>query len=172
MNVYTNDTSRDTLMISIRRITHLWICFAALVAVAGCEQPLPGAVQPGVPVGGGAEFPVMIATDAPSYRAGDRVSIRLVNHVGRPVGYNLCGSVLEHDQEGTWRVVHATLVETCTTELRLLGPGQSAFYSFRAEPRTRRGQYRIRTTLQDADRRTANYVVVSNTFAITREGSD
>jgi hypothetical protein len=56
--------------------------------------------------------------------------------------------------------------------LRVLGPGQAAFYTFRAEPRTRRGQYRIRTTLQDLDRRTTNYVVVSNTFAVTREGSD
>jgi hypothetical protein len=159
-------------MTTNRKTTRFLMCLSGLLVIGGCEQPLPGGVQPGVPVGGGAEFPVMIATDAPSYRAGDRVSIRVVNHVGRAVGYNLCGSALEHDQEGSWRVVQATLVETCTTELRVLAPGQAALYTFRAEPRTRRGQYRIRTTLQDLDRRTTNYVVVSNTFAITRESSD
>jgi hypothetical protein len=172
VNISTNINERYTVMTILRRTTRLWLCFGAVVLFAACEQPLPGAIQPGVPVGGGAEFSVMIATDAPSYRSGDRVSIRLVNHIGRPVGYNLCESALEHDQEGSWRVVQATLVETCTKELRVLGAGQAAFYAFRAEPRIRPGRYRIRTTLQDLDRRTANYVVVSNTFAMTREGSD
>ena len=156
-------TNRTTVLCVI------WL--GAVLALSACEQPLPGAVQPGVPVGGGAEFPVMIATDAPSYRTGDRISMRLVNRIGRPVGSNLCDSVLERDDEGTWRLVQATLVDTCTTELRVLGPGQTAFYTFRPE-RAGRGQYRIRATLQDLDKRTTNYVVVSNTFAMTREGSD
>ena len=154
-----------------------WLVFlGAMLALAGCEQPLP---QSTAPPQSGAEaamlqggpppdFPVMIATDASSYAAGAQVTMRLHNQTGRSVSYDLCGSRLDRDDEGSWRLVQDGLEGACIPERRILAPGQAALYSFRAEPRTRRGLYRLRTTLQSPDGR-ANYTVVSNKFVITRE---
>ena len=138
----------------------------AILALWGCEQPVPQ-YQGGAPT----DFPVMISTDAPSYQAGDTISIRVVNQIGRPVTYHPCRWVLERDSDGAWQPVRDERLDTCKAEPRMVGPGQVLTYTFRSDPRSRRGQYRFRTTLQDLDGRTGQ-MVISNSFAITRESSD
>jgi hypothetical protein len=113
---------------------------------------------------------VMMDTDSRMYPIGARVSLRLINRTGRPVRYNLCRSSLERfNTEGDWRMARETLEDACTAELRTLGPGQSAQFSFNAQTRAPPGEYRVRTTLEGlADG--SRLDVVSNRFMLTRDG--
>jgi hypothetical protein len=112
----------------------------------------------------------MMDTDRPSYPMSARVSVRLVNRTGRPVRYNLCRSSLERlSTEGDWRQARETLADTCTAELRTLGPGQSAQFVFNADTRRPPGEYRVRTTLEGLGDG-ARLNVVSNRFMLTRDG--
>jgi hypothetical protein len=112
----------------------------------------------------------MLDTDLRSYPMGTRISVRLVNRTGRPVRYNLCRSSLERlNTEGDWRQARETLADTCTVELRTLGPGQIAQFAFDATALRQPGEYRIRTGLEaivDGSR----LDVVSNRFMLTRDG--
>jgi hypothetical protein len=141
------------------------VSIAALLAATACEHT---GSQGDYPQGQSTDFPVMMQTDAASYEGNASVTVRLTNRIGRRVGYNLCRSRLERlNDEGDWRETHSTLAEVCTAELRGLAPGQSATYSFRTDPRSRRGQYRIRTALDDPQQR-GRLDVVSNPFTVTR----
>jgi hypothetical protein len=112
----------------------------------------------------------MIDTDRQSYPMGARVSVRLVNRTGRIVRYNLCRSSLERQStEGDWRQARDTLADTCTADLRTLGPGQAAEFAFNADTRRQPGEYRVRTTLEGVGDG-ARLDVVSNRFVLTRDG--
>lgn len=138
----------------------------ALLAVAACEQTGP---RDGYPQAQSTEPPVMMQTDAASYAAGTRMSVRLTNRTGGPVGYNLCRSRLERrNDEGDWRQAQPALAEVCTAELRTLSPGQSASFAFSPSSQSRRGSYRVVTPLDGMYGR-PRVDVVSNTFMLTRD---
>jgi len=149
---------------TLRFVLRALVSVAALLAATACEHTgSQGDYQ-----AQSTDFPVMMQTDAASYEGSAPVTVRLTNRTGRRVGYNLCRSRLERlNDEGDWRETHSTLAEVCTAELRGLAPGQSATYSFRTDPRSRRGQYRIRTALDDPQQR-GRLDVVSNPFTVTR----
>jgi hypothetical protein len=148
------------------------MCVAALLFITGCEQPMPQGPYEMRDAVGRRVFPQMIATNAPTYAAGDRISFHLTNRSARPAGYNLCHATLERvTDNGDWENSGYQLGDLCVNERRILGPGQGVTFNFRVEPRARGGRYRIRTTLEELDGR-PGFDVVSNTFALTREGSD
>lgn len=112
----------------------------------------------------------LMTTDAPEYASGGVVTVRLANRFGRLLGYNLCRARLERlDGDGEWRPARTTLAEVCTAEIRTLRPGQSVTYSFKAEPRSRPGEYRISAELEDLQART-RFTAVSSTFRLSRDG--
>lgn len=114
--------------------------------------------------------PVMIDTDGASYPIGGRVTVRLVNRTGRTVRYNLCRSPLERlSSEGDWRQAREMLTDTCTADLRTLGPGQIAQFAFNADQVRQPGEYRVRTSLEGVGDG-ARVDVVSNRFMLTRDG--
>jgi hypothetical protein len=114
------------------------------------------------------ELPIMMRTDATSYPVGTPMTVRLTNRTGRRVGYNLCNSRVERlNNEGDWRETQASLAEACTSELRGLAPEQSATYSFKPGS-MQRGQYRLRTGLDDPQRG-SRIDVVSNPFMVTHD---
>ena len=153
--------------------TRMLICVTACLTIAGCEQPMPQGPTIDASQASASDLPIMIATEAASYAAGATVAIFLTNRTGRPVGYNLCrASTLEVlSGDGDWRRVNYEFEQVCTAELRVLAPGQTAPFRFKTEQRLRAGKYRVRTTLQDPNG-PARLDVVSNIFALTREGSD
>jgi hypothetical protein len=144
--------------------TRTAVALAACLLAGGCETTTPyqdSSTQ--YPDG----VPNMLRTNATSYDANGVVRLRLDNHTGRTVRYNLCRSKLEQvARTGEWSVVAESLAEVCTAELRTLLPGAAATYQFKL-PYSRFAQYRVRTRLEDPVGRT--YIeAVSNMFAIKR----
>jgi hypothetical protein len=151
------------------------IALASCLALAGCETAAPGSyggypanTYPPDHVISGTEG-TMLRTDATAYPGGAVVRMRLTNRTGRVAQYNLCRSRIEAvTSDGDWRVVAPALADACTMELRTLAPGASVAYQLKHEVLQRRGNYRIRTRLEDTAGRT--YVdAVSNTFQIRRD---
>lgn len=156
--------------VTFKSFVRLLVSAAALLAAAACEQTgsLGDHGRGGYPQAQSTDAPIMMHTNAASYDAGAPVITRLTNRTGRRVGYNLCRSRIERqNDEGDWRPVQAE-TEVCTAELRSLSPGQSATYTFRIPPHSRRGAHRIRTTLEDLQGG-SGLDVVSNAFTITRD---
>jgi hypothetical protein len=112
-----------------------------------------------------------LATDAQSYAPGAPIVVRLSNGSRTRLGYNLCRASLDRNIDDDWRQVQPTLGEVCTAELRTLAPGQTATFSFRTDRQTRRGQYRIRSELNDAQGGTG-VTALSNSFRVEGNDSD
>lgn len=91
----------------------------------------------------GVEF----MTDASAYAPGDSVRLQLVNHEDQEIGYNLCFSDLAREDEAGWVVVPDTMT-VCTTELRLLAPGDTATYVKTLMLGVEPGTYRYQTGIE------------------------
>jgi len=112
----------------------------------------------------------MIVVDVPSSDPGSPATIRLANTTPRTLGYNLCRASLERQVGDDWAPHQKMLAEACTAEVRLLGPGQTATYSFRL-PQVKRGRYRVRAALYDQVSGTS-MDATSTPFLIGRDVSD
>jgi hypothetical protein len=154
--------------------TPLVIALVSCLALAGCEATAPGSygyppnTYPPDHVISGTEG-TLLRTDAATYISGSVIRMRLTNRTGRVVQFNLCRSRIESgNSEGDWSVVAPALADACTMDLRTLAPGSTVAYQFKHGALQRRGNYRIRTRLEDTVGRT--YVdAVSNTFQIRRD---
>lgn len=148
---------------------------AAIIAITACNQTGGAGYDYGndrARRGSGVNVvDTLMTTDAVEYAAGGLVTVRLINRLGRPLGYNLCRARLERlDGEGEWRPALQTLAEVCTAEIRTLRPGQAVTYSFKAAPQGRRGagDFRVSADLDDLQAQT-RFIAVSNTFRLTRD---
>lgn len=155
--------------------TRLPVKLAMLILLAGCESPGSYDDRVGHELPGGRRAPIgpdeMIRTDAYTYAPGATVHLRLTNRTGRAVSYNLCRSQVQRRTGDDWTAIQQSLREVCTAELRGLGPGQSATFSFPLPPIVRSGPFRIRTVLTDA-RGGQPVEAVSNAFESNRERND
>lgn len=136
---------------------------ALVLALAGCETPMSSGVgtAPGRPDG----TLEVLRVDGAEHARGGPLSFRLVNTTRSPLGYNLCRSTLERqDDDHLWRAM-VEVAEACTAEIRTLPPGAAADFSFRISPRARPGIYRIATDVHDA-RANVRLRAVSNTFRV------
>lgn len=150
-----------------KRSAFIVLTVALALTIAACEHAGP---LPNPDTGGITRIPDMLVTNATRYESGSVMTIRLTNRTARAVGYNLCRSAIELENEGDWRPTQPALAEACTAEIRTLRAGQSVAHTFRIVQR-RRGQYRISTDLEDLQTR-ARYKVVSNPFTLTRDEND
>ena len=156
----------------IERGLHPRVLLLVMVAAAaGCEGQGGAPVDSGIsydPNSPGGQIVQLLTTDASTYDQGASITVRLANRTGRSLGYNLCRSRLERENDdGAWQLMMDGLADACTAELRTLRPGQSFAYTFRSAPSARPGQhYRISTDLQDLPAR-LRFIGVSNTCSLT-----
>lgn len=121
----------------------------SLLFLGGCQVPATIAptpqdrpIVPEVPAPAGLRFTVEPAAAAP----GTTITLMLSNGTTHQIGYNLCDSGLEQQQDGSWRRVPHEVV--CTQELRLLMPGQTARYQRNLPSSLGAGRYRFRTGVE------------------------
>jgi hypothetical protein len=77
---------------------------------------------------------------------GDTNRLTLTNGTATPLGYNLCHSILQRRDGGSWTDVRTD--EVCTMELRTLQPGASATIDKRWPSNAGAGEYRYRTRVE------------------------
>jgi hypothetical protein len=112
-----------------------------------------------------APLDASIRTDRQEYPAGSAITVRLVNTTARSVGYNLCTSQLErNDEEVGWTRVRQA-EEACTQELRTLRPRQSTVFTFKIAPHIKPGEYRVASDVRDLQAGTA-VTLVSAPFKV------
>lgn len=73
------------------------------------------------------------------------VHLRLTNGSDSPIGYNLCASALER-QDDTWTQMPSDIM--CTMELRTLSSGATATYEREIREAITPGTYRFRTSVE------------------------
>jgi hypothetical protein len=122
------------------------------------------------------EVEVSLTTDATEYQPGDTVQLVLQNHGIREVGYNLCTVRLERREDSGWTYTpHLGEAEACPLMLQTLGVGAQANGTLRLPVELRAGEYRIvhdvDTLRTDAQGRSAQEPVTSNTFLVGEEGT-
>lgn len=123
------------------------------LALSGCIRHAPDA------------RPVTYDADEVTLRAeqrrADMVLLRLRNGSANPIGYNLCASAIER-QDDVWNAMPSDLV--CTMELRTLAPGATATFE-RELPSISPGRYRFVTSVE-APLGTRSIGVTSNSIEI------
>ena len=141
----------------------------ALAVLSGCNEP--GAREYGYGASPTtAVTDTLLSSDAPDYKVGKLITVRLTNRLARPLGYNLCRSRLERqDGEDQWVTIMQSLAQQCTAEIRTLRPREGVTFTFGPEGRIKPGQYRVVTDIEDFPART-RFAAVSNTFRISRDG--
>ena len=126
----------------------------ALVLLAGCDASSDlGSVS--------------FQTDAPAYRLGDAVTVRLTNGSSARVGYNLCFSTLQRSDGGRWLDVDRSTTEdpqVCQAILLGLEPGESAEGRLTVPDRAQAGEYRVQTSVEVGDDGAGR--VVTNPFDV------
>lgn len=108
-------------------------CLAGLLACAPASRPDPVA-------------DIALAVTPRDVAAGDSVVATLTTTLDGGVGYNLCTSVLERQQDDGWRVIEADRI--CTMELRTLQPGESARFAFHLPTGLAPGSYRYHARVE------------------------
>lgn len=105
-----------------------------LLLWSGCQGTQPSA---------GIDFSV----DDTQYVPGEEVQLRLVNGIDQMLGYNLCFSDLERQQNDQWQIVPDS--ETvCTTVQYGLEPGDTATFTKMILNDVPRGTYRYHTRIE------------------------
>ena len=89
---------------------------------------------------------LLFGVDPPIAAPGAAVTLSLHNETAYQVGYNLCGSGLEQLRTGSWHPVPQDGV--CTRELRIVAPGQRAYYQTRLPRSLAAGKYRFSTGVE------------------------
>jgi hypothetical protein len=105
-----------------------------------------GGCAPMPPEDGGGGLALRV--DQSSYSPGDPAVLTLVNGTAADVGYNLCVTALDRRVGDGWEPEPLPLVEVCTMELRLLGPGQTADFRHTLPRGLQAGEYRMRTGVE------------------------
>ena len=90
------------------------------------------------------------------------VLLRLTNGSDMPIGYNLCTTVIEREEE-TWMALPSDVA--CTMELRTLAPGASATFERELTASVYPGEYRFRAAVE-SPLGTRQIGVVSNAVSI------
>lgn len=88
---------------------------------------------------------VTLSVEPSTVSAGETVTLVLRNGSASAVGYNLCTSGLERNENGAWRTVPSDRV--CTMELRTLAAGEDARYPLEMPGGLEAGEYRFLTNL-------------------------
>ena len=128
--------------------------FIAAVAVA-CAPVQQAPMPPGNGAGtAGVRFGVESVSPG-VYR------LTLDNGTTRPIGYNLCSSVLERRDGASWTPVSNDI---CTMQVNTLNPGFDATFEKRPED-LRAGEYRFVTRVE-SPLGTAPQVVMTSTFTV------
>lgn len=105
----------------------------------------------------------VLKTDQETYAPGSELTLRIHNESLQPLGYNLCFSTLQRQEEGTWTAVPRPNREFCGAIQYNIGPGGSG-ESRRPLPESlTEGTYRYITTVHWEEERQE---VVSNTFSV------
>lgn len=109
---------------------------------AGASQCAP---PEGSPEGGEA---VRLTVEPGEVRAGDEVTLTLVNGTEHHIGYNLCPAVLDRREGSDWVERPERPAEFCTMELRVLEPGGSTTYPHTVPAGLPAGEYRFRVGVE------------------------
>jgi hypothetical protein len=146
--------------------------FAApiLALGTGCQDSVSGPpsaedfdLNPGFALADSATD-VSLRVEADVFEPGGEVVLILENGEGEQIGYNLCFHAIEERVGGDWRMMEVPRI--CTTELRILGPGQSVSYETVLPTALEAGEYRFRIAIHFLDREESRDLA-SNPFQLT-----
>ncbi len=107
---------------------------------------------------------VVLETDQERYAPGAELKLRLQNESFVALGYNLCFSTLQRQEEGSWMAVPRPANEFCVAYQARLGPGGSTESTYPLSETLPEGLYRYVTSVEWSGEREE---VTSNTFSVT-----
>ncbi len=89
----------------------------------------------------------LLETEHDTYAPGVMVELRLINKSFQYVGFNLCGTQLQHHEGETWTSIPYPPRTYCNRSLSVIGPGMTATHQDSRTNTLEAGEYRFVTTV-------------------------
>ena len=116
---------------------------------SGAPAPTPSSPTPDSTTSVPASTTITLRTDKSSYRAGDNVTLTIVNGTGRTFTFNPCTRTLEREVNGAWSTLSEERI--CNMMAFLLDPRATRTEQTDLAPETPAGRYRIVLAFTDDD---------------------